>query len=295
MPPTTRSFEFQRLSTYPYFLPPLPPPLFHITAKTKTHWRDSDGPVRLYLKGYPTNVLRGPHSHPIRLPSSRDVQATPPPTLCPTAATPRTLSPSLRHHLNTPDSDGATSTPTSSPSRRHLDTPPTTPTHVPPPSTVTASTATITAIKHHPPMPATPPQQRPARAATRHATSTTTATDHHPRQQRHGLIDPTRRAAINTATPPSPPLPTTTHASNATASSTRPAALPSTPPPRPHVPRHRSNTTALALALAPHQPHPAQPPWTDLVLISPQMPSDFRVPPRNSLVLLIDFLFTLLD
>ncbi|KAH9015319.1 hypothetical protein EDB84DRAFT_1634600, partial [Lactarius hengduanensis] len=103
----------------------------------------------------------------------------------------------------------------------------------------------------------------------------TIATKYHPPcQQRHHNNDP---LVPQPATPrqlaPSPPLPTTTHARNATAASTRPAAPPSTPlPPRLHAPRqqrhrhpdstrhatHASNATAASTRPAAPTPRASQ-------------------------------------
>ncbi|KAH8985119.1 hypothetical protein EDB86DRAFT_3105833 [Lactarius hatsudake] len=110
-----------------------------------------------------------------------------------------------------------------------------------------------------PPSPSTPPP--PQLHAPRHRHKTTALAinaaaaltphatpplqDHRPRHQcRHRRPDSTRHTTA-ARPPPSPSTPP--------------------PPPRLHAPRHRHNSTAIALA--PHQPHPAQPPWPDLVPI----------------------------
>ncbi|KAH9175992.1 hypothetical protein EDB89DRAFT_2066190 [Lactarius sanguifluus] len=133
---------------------------------------------------------------------------------------PAASSPSRRHHLNTPDSDAATSTPSPPPSRRHLDTLPQLPRRVPPPPQPTTTHAT-------------------------NATTTTTCTCRNP--------------PLPPQLPPLPPLPTTTHLCSATAASTQPPsasyrprptinAAAAAPTPRATPP----NITALALVLAPH-------------------------------------------
>ncbi|KAH9025155.1 hypothetical protein EDB85DRAFT_2149961 [Lactarius pseudohatsudake] len=163
-----------------------------------------------------------------------------PPALCPPAATLWT-SHLQRHQLNTPDSDAATliPPPTFTPPSQHP--PPTAPTHVPS-------------------LPQPPPPPLPT---TTHASNITTSTA---RKYRNPPLPP--------QLPPSPLLPPTTHASNASTALTRspsaiyrprPPALSSTPPPLDSTHRATAaNTTALALAS--HQPHPAQPPWPDLIL-----------------------------
>ncbi|KAH9161743.1 hypothetical protein EDB89DRAFT_2155910 [Lactarius sanguifluus] len=119
----------------------------------------------------------------------------------PTAATLWTLLPLRCHHLNTPDSDAATSTPPPPPSHRHLDTSPNSP------EARAVAASTTTATDHH------LCQQchhvnnlhilQPAAVTSN--TTITTATDHHLRQQRHRHINLSHQTAINaTATAPTP-------------------------------------------------------------------------------------------
>ncbi|KAH8992149.1 hypothetical protein EDB86DRAFT_3079426 [Lactarius hatsudake] len=97
------------------------------------------------------------------------------------------------------------------------------------------TTTTLTPPSQHPPP--TVPMHVPLPPAA--SITTTTSTNYHPRQHCHHHINPT-------------------HLSD----QPHPAELPSMLPPQLHTPRCHGSTTTLtpAPALAPHQPHPTQPP-----------------------------------
>ncbi|KAH9020155.1 hypothetical protein EDB84DRAFT_1623006 [Lactarius hengduanensis] len=238
---------------YPHFLPPLLPPLFHITAKTKTHWQ-------------------------VRKSQTTWAQATPP-TGHPAAVAKlrwRFFFSLVANPCGLQDSGGLT--------------PPFARTHRPPHSPAPVSrhashaTAGIVPSCRHPAdlvaIPTSPPQHaRLGLPPPRHrlhrlhaaiwtpspnyldarAAAATIATKYHPPcQQRHHNNDP---LMPQPATPhqlaPSPPLPTTTHARNATAASIRPAAPRRHQRRRPDSTRHATHAiNATAASTRPAAPTP---------------------------------------
>ncbi|KAH9169702.1 hypothetical protein EDB89DRAFT_2231113 [Lactarius sanguifluus] len=252
------------------------------TGIIQDNQRDSGGRV-IRLKGYPTTShfelstdpsLRA-HTQATHSPAPVSGHAShvtaSPPALCPPAATLWT-SPLRRHQLNTPDSDAATSIPppTFTPPSRHP--PPTAPTHVPSPpqpppppllTTTHASNVTTSTTRKYrnpplppqlPPSPPLPPTTHDsnASAASTLQPSTDPVPPRHQRRRR-----PTPRAA--------PPQQHHRPRSRIPPTPSRPTALA-----RPHPNCHRrrrlspdsTRHVTAALALASHQPRPAELPST---------------------------------